>query len=290
MKLKIIKLNFRDSGLGSNILAVLYNSMQISEYNKDNNVYFDLKNFSYTNTSNVWDKFFYQPFDSKIKKINFLERNKNYEYLIQDLYEYKYAPLDYINKKRSEIYNNRTIVKNLRFNFNKFIKLKKNIIKKINFLIKKKLMKNKTLGVNIRGNDMFEAHAKGQRHLMNYHNYIKPLIMGKIVKEGFNKIYLATIDDNIREPFKKDFKKNLIINKTILNKKKMASDGDALSRSFFENESFKNKLLLESLIDMVCLSKTYYSYYMASNVSLVSMLMRKDFNYHFIDNHIDYSK
>lgn len=70
----------------------------------------------------------------------------------------------------------------------------------------------------------------------------------------------------------------------------MATDGDPIVKSYFENESFKNKLLLESLVDMVCLSKTHYSYYMASNVSLVSMLMRKDFNYNFIDNHIDYSK
>lgn len=220
MKLKIIK-NFNKLwGLGGAILCVLYNSMQISKSNKDNNVYFVLNSFLYTNTSNIWDKFFYQPFDNKINKINFLKKKKSFEYSFQDFNEYKYNPLNYSNKKRSEIYNNKSFIKNLRSNFNKFIKIKTNIRKKINFFIKKKFTKNKILGIHIRGNEMFFSHAKEQRHLINYENYIKPLIIHKINKEGFNKIYLASIDNNIRELFKKDFKKNLIINKTVLNKKK----------------------------------------------------------------------
>jgi hypothetical protein len=283
--LEIIRLSRSGTpGLGSDILSVLYNSMKLK---KGNLAYFELNNFFYTNSENIWNYLFYQPFNNSIDKINKLK--KEGKYIIKDLYNCKYIPLNYISKEREKNCKNKHLINYLRLNFNKFIKIKPKIQKKIDKFLKIELRKKKVLAINIRGNDMFASHARGQRSLMDYESYLKPLVQFKIKKQEFNKIYLATIDNNIRELFKKDFNKILVINKTILSKEKMHSNGDALYRSYYESNSFKKKLALESLIDMQYLARSNYALYMSSNVSLVAMLMRKNFNYKFIDDHIDYS-
>jgi hypothetical protein len=283
--LEIIRLNRSGtSGLGSDILSVLYNSMKLK---KGNLAYFELNNFFYTNSENIWNYLFYQPFNNSIDKINKLK--KEGKYIIKDLYNCKYIPLNYISKEREKNYKNKRLINHLRLNFNKFIKINPKMQKKIDNFLKIELRKKKVLAINIRGNDMFASHARGQRNLMDYESYLKPLVQFKIKKQEFNKIYLATIDNNIREFFKKDFSKILVVNKTILSEEKMQSNGDALYRSYYESNSFKKKLALESLIDMQYLARSNYAFYMSSNVSLVAMLMRKNFNYKFIDDHIDYS-
>jgi hypothetical protein len=283
--LKIVRLSRSGTpGLGSDILSVLYNCMKLK---KKDLAYFELNNFFYTNYENIWDYLFYQPFNDSIDKINKLK--KEGKYIFKDLYDNKYIPLNYLKKERKKTYENKLLINYLRLNFNKFIKIKPQIQKKINNFLKIELKKKKVLAINIRGNDMFASHARGQRNLMDYQSYLKPMVQFKIKKQEFNKIYLATIDNNIRELFKKDFNKILVINKTILSKEKMHSNGDALYRSYYESNSFKKKLALESLIDMQYLARSNYAFYMSSNVSLVAMLMRKNFNYTFIDDHIDYS-
>ena len=76
MQLKIIKLNTEVVGIGGNILLALE---ALNNRKKNELIYFKFNNLLYSNQSNLWDKFFIQPFaeytdviKKKIQKKNFI--------------------------------------------------------------------------------------------------------------------------------------------------------------------------------------------------------------------------
>ena len=74
MELKLYRLKNNLMGIGGNILIAL----EILYYKRSNElIYFDFENMLYSNSGNIWNKYFYQPYaeyedliKSKIKKKN----------------------------------------------------------------------------------------------------------------------------------------------------------------------------------------------------------------------------
>ena len=57
-----------------------------------------------------------------------------------------------------------------------------------------------------------------------------------------------------------------------------------------DTEENKGILGEEAIIDFLIMSRCSYSLCMKSNLSLLTILMRNDYNYHFIDDHIQYDR
>ena len=65
------------------------------------------------------------------------------------------------------------------------------------------------------------------------------------------------------------------------------SDRDGVHRdNIYQNEDFKTKLGEEAILDSIIMSKCSYSLLSQSNLSLVSILLRKDYKYQLIDENL----
>jgi hypothetical protein len=280
MKIKILKEMFYLAGLTSIILIVL---RQIKNLKKNELLHVNIENIFYSNTKNMWDKYFYQPFVGKYKFI----KNNNYSFVRWN--SGKDLNFGYGEKKmNSSLFNKKNILF-LRGLFKKHIIFKEEIIKKANKFIDRNISKQNVISVHIRGTDHFTTgHAAGQKHLMDYDTYIKPVILKKLTKTKCKKIFLATDENEIYLKFKKDFGKILIKNPTTLAKKN--SIQSIFQKNVYETEDRKSAMATEVISDIIIMSKCKFSLCMRSGVSLLNILMRQDYNYEFIDNHIDYNR
>jgi hypothetical protein len=146
-------------------------------------------------------------------------------------------------------------------------------------------MKKKTLSIHIRGTDKFRIHSIGTDFIKEFQSKIIERIKKYKNKKKINKIFLATDDFNIRSLMEKNFADCLIKKKINLNK-----NIEALHlASIFESESIKLKNCKIALIDMILLSKCDESLLCQSNLSIVSILMRDNNKYDFLDSDIEYS-
>lgn len=280
MKLKILK-GIYNEGFTSFILVVL---KQIYNLKKNEILHVELENICYSNTKNTWDKYLDQPF----KKFNKIIKEKIYQsnFKVIKYYDGKPLPFDYKNENRATLKNHKMINK-IREIFKKYINFKNEIVKDTTNFIRKAIYKKNILSVHIRSTDNFmTGHASGQKHLMSYENYIKPLVKQKLIEKKCKKIFLATDNFIIYKKFKKDFKNNLIKLDTITIKK---NTHKSLHKSnIYAPEKIKTKLVIDVIRDITIMSKCKYSLLSSSGVSLLSILMRSNNNYEFIDHHINY--
>jgi hypothetical protein len=303
MKLKIFKIYNNNLGIAGNILSAL----EILHYKKKGELlFFDFKNVLYSNKINTWDKFFYQPFyefnDLIEKKIN----NKDFE--IEYYSAKKFYRFNYFNNNNKQFYDTK-FIEPLKNKFKKYIRFKNNIIDKYKVFIKKNLSRN-TLSLHLRGGDRFQVrpwnklklnnnidenkkHYKNYNKLLNfrrYENFLKKILQTK----KFNKIFLATDDWYYFNNVKKKFKTLLLPNySTIKNKYrfdifKNKQELGIHQLNVYADEETKTKLGEEAIIDAVIMSKCKYSILSKSNISLLTILLRDDYNFEFIDDHIKY--
>lgn len=271
MKIKLLKSNWTDNrGIGAVIFSLL---AHMKDLNNDEIIYLSLKNLFYSNTNDFWDKGFYQPFE--------IEKKHNIKTFSQKELFSKTFNYDLFHKKHK--------IEKLRVLFKKLIKPKKNI-EEIFYTNYSDFFKNKKIiSLHIRGNAMFSsAHAANQYFKIDYNNYIKPLV--KKILENCDKILLCTIDRNFRDKILNEFNDKIIYLNQNFPDSRLHPSFDPLEETIFENEKFKNQLIFDPLVEAFAMSKTSYSYCMRSNVSYLGILYRNDFNYEFIDDHIDYSR
>jgi hypothetical protein len=192
--------------------------------------------------------------------------------------------LSYTSKNGKNNLQNYKKIKRLRKIFTKYIKFKPQILKESRSFCQKN-MKKKTLSIHIRGTDKFRIHSIGTDFIKEFQSKIIERIKKYKNKKKINKIFLATDDFNIRSLMKKNFADCLIKKKINLNK-----NIEALHlASIFESESLKLKNCKIALIDMILLSKCDESLLCQSNLSIVSILMRDNNKYDFLDSDIEYS-
>jgi hypothetical protein len=268
------------AGIGDHIIYAL-NRLYIKKKNEI--IFFDFNNFFYTNqkNKNLWEEFFFQPFycyKNIIKK-----KMQSNDFVLEYNREVK-NHLSYTSKNGKNNLQNYKKIKRLRKIFTKYIKFKPQILKESRSFCQKN-MKKKTLSIHIRGTDKFRIHSIGTDFIKEFQSKIIERIKKYKNKKKINKIFLATDDFNIRSLMKKNFADCLIKKKINLNK-----NIEALHlASIFESESIKLKNCKIALIDMILLSKCDESLLCQSNLSIVSILMRDNNKYDFLDSDIEYS-
>ena len=260
MKLTIVEYN-KMAGIGAHII---YAINRLARKKRNEILYFKFNNFFYRNfkEKNTWEDFFYQPFEKYKKIISNKISNKDYnlEYNLNHKNLLIYNDLKNIKKTKNKISKLRKI-------FKKYIKFKPILIKECN-----KYKKNKSImacvGVHLRGTDKFNKFDKNINKL-NSNKY-----------KSKEKIFLATDSLKSLNYMMKIYGDKIITQNTRLNE-----DNEAMHVvSLFESESNKKKLCKEALFDAIILSKCKFNYYSESNLSLLSLLMRNDFNYKFLNN------
>ena len=303
MKLKIIKIKNNNLGIAGNIICAL----EILNYRKKNElIYFDFKNVLYSNKINTWDKFCYQPFYEFNDLIQKKIKQKNYEiehYKNNNFFKFNYFYND------DKIFYNTKVVEPLRKKLKKYIRFKNNIISKYKTFKNQNLAQN-TLSIHLRGGDRFQVRPWNKIRLVHnkniktepykkynilfnfskYEEYIKKIFNTK----NCNKIFLATDDKYYLMNMKKKFNTSMLPSYSkLINKYKIDTFNDnqdlgAHQLNVYEDEETKTRLGEEAIIDSIIMSKCKYSLLSKSNVSLLSILLRDNYNFSFLDGHIKY--
>jgi hypothetical protein len=232
---------FRDRQVGffANFLDVIRRISQCEESNKNWHIYWGNESlyFDQNYGNNVWDYFF--------------ENTKlNDKSNIKEIYD---VP-DLIFKE------NLNFRESINYYINKYIKIKDSIlneIQNINSLVEQ----NDTLGIHIRRTDknLYFQHGEPFNAIpMNNDVYIK-YTYDLLEKENYNKIFLATDDEDTYKIFKKEFS-----NKLILKDSFRSSDSISIHQNHFNISGYKKGL--DVLTDCVLLSKCKFLLRSTSNV------------------------
>lgn len=271
-------------GLGSTVLRVLHHLIFL----QPNTIsYYEMQNKLYTNSGNTWNKFFYQPF-AKDKEFIMQKFNEGDYELTTSWGNGQKFFLSYGKDQKKDQFTNPGLVLPVRNTFANFIKIKENITEISKNFIENNLKNKKILSVHIRGTDMFTSHAAGQLHLIDYKKYVKPAVEKALNDQKFDNIFLATDNFDTVKNFKEDFGDLVIKRPTDLATK---DNPYGLHYSNINSsDEVKYKLGVDMLVDAIIMSKCDYSLCVRSNVSILNILMRQDFNYNFIDDHIDYGR
>ena len=282
MELKLYRLKNNLMGIGGNILIAL----EILYYKRSNElIYFDFENMLYSNSGNIWNKYFYQPYaeyedliKSKIKKkeysIEYYKPNINYRYT-------------YLGKNLKYVYD-KSFVDKLRNIFKKNIFFKKELINKVNLYENKYLIK-KNIIVQLRGTDRFQMHAKGLRHQFTNSEFINK-VQKTVFDYKIDNIFLATDDYSYYLSMKKNFHEILLPSNSIPenyeNLKFSEEQHLGHNLNIFESEKFKNLNAEQAIIDCILMSRCSHSLFSKSNLALVSIMLKDNYNFSFLDEHI----
>jgi hypothetical protein len=282
MILKVIKFNTAYHGICANLLFALES---LCRRKKRELIYFKFNNLLYSNKFNLWDKFFVQPFIEYEDIIKKKLQRKDY---IEEYFKHnENFPLNYCGKN-IKLFKNHKIIDPLRKQFKKNIIFKKNLEDKF-LKLKTKYLYNKILSVHLRGTDRFARSEPfaNQRNNFNFIKNIKPMINSTMRRLKIRKIFLATDDKEYLHKMKSSFSKNTIkINSTIFGEK----NGRGIHENNpYESESYKTLLGEEALLDIMLMSNCNYSLLSQSNVSLITLLLRNDYDYDFLDLHMQTS-
>lgn len=279
-KLRIIRDN-SSVGIGSTIFRGLHYL-----YYKDPSdiLYLDFVNVLYgDSTTNSWSLYLKQPFESYNIQHYIETGNVSYEPLQLNSHPFLFCYGG--AQENGKFFEDIEKVSKFRASLRPYLMFREIILQKVEEFLRK--IDGKILSIHVRGTDQFgpNGHAQGQRHLFTY-DYIKEQVDQKI--DEYDYIFLATDEQETYDNFVSDYGDKLITYSTI-----RASKGNQTGLHLSStNKSPEEKYLMgeEAIIDSIIMSKCDYSFYVKSNISLLSILLRDDFNYNFIDNHIDYTK
>lgn len=283
MNLKIVNYHQPNGICGS-----LLNAIECLANRKKNElIYFKFNNLLYSNKFNVWEKFFHQPFieyeDLILKKI----KNNDYTNETFAHHNHKNYIFNYNFKNNLKTYYDKKTVEPLRKIAKKFIKFKSIVLFKAE-KFENEYFKSQNLGIHIRGTDKFSSKGhdkfKNKRHLFNFESHIKETINQKMKISKTKKIFLATDEKIYYNKIKYFFGKNFVQ----INSKILSTDKNIGTHfmNVYGTESWKTQLGTEALTDAILLSKCKYSLLSQSNLSLASILLRNDYNFEFLDAHI----
>ena len=277
MQLKIIKLNTEVVGIGGNILLALE---ALNNRKKNELIYFKFNNFLYSNQYNLWDKFFIQPFAEYTDVIKKKIQKKNF--IVEYAQLKKKSALNYVGKNPQRLMDPK-IIEPLRVKFKKYI-IFNDFLKKKFLAFKSEYLKKRTISVHLRGTDRFKVgnHFGNQRNNFDFLSTIKPSIIKNIEKFNIEKIFLATDDEQYLKKMKQEFKKKLIK----LNSTTYGQTNGVHHYAIWECETYKNKLATEAILDSIIMSNCDYSLLSQSNISIMTLLMRNDYNYDFLDKNM----
>lgn len=273
-------------GIGSTILRGLH---RLYYATPDEVLYFHFTNPLYGGpNTNVWSRYLKQPFEIEKRFIEECYSNKK---VIEErgVFLDKTKPFLFCYGKEqnnAKEFSNVQSVTNYRNIFNTYIKFKDNVLDKANLFCKKYIDNKHVISLHKRGTDQFSA--RGHAGDVTSFTDIELQNMVKTNLNNYESVFLATDEDRVYRMLKDQFGDKILSYSTM-----RSQDGDTRGTHFAHaSDTEENKYTLgeEAIIDFLIMSRCSYSLCMKSNLSLLSILMREDFNYNFIDNHIDYNK
>ena len=238
-------------GFFSNFTYVLLNLHIANIYGFDPIVDMQSKLTHYTektkinNSLNVWDYYFRQDIN-----IDFLKKEKKF------LYSEPFFKSNF----------NRFILENtsyMNFLFNKYIKLKEDIVSDINSFIKNEFCGSHVIGVHWRGTDA--GRVKNEIYIDNFSKYIDPILK----RYPYAKIFICTEENDYLNTFRKRYGERIIYTESF------RSNSDIPPHLMKDNprKLHRYKLGREVLIDALLLSKSNTLIGRRSNVFNSALIM-----------------
>ena len=274
-------------GIGSTILRGLH---RLYYHTPDEILYFHFTNILYgSKNKNVWSAYLEQPFvhEKEFIKQEF-DGNRTKEE--RGVFLNKANPFLFCYGKEqgyAKDFLNADIVNNYRFFAGQYLKFKDIITNKVDDFCSSNFKDKRVVSLHKRGTDQFTSRGHAGPNVQGLDE--KWLIA--LVEEYSKKhdaVFLATDEHKVYDLLRQKFGDKIISYSTM-----RSAEGDSRGTHFGHiNDTETNKFTLgeEAIIDFLIMSRCSYSLCMKSNLSLLSILMRNDFNYHFIDDHIQYDK
>jgi hypothetical protein len=272
-------------GIGSTI----FRGAHLLYYKKpDDILYFDFRNVLYNDPKkNVWSAYLKQPFEHK-KQFIIDQYNSKAATLEYGIFNNKNEPFLFCygaEQKNGADFANKERVQEFRNKLRPYLIFKQHIIDKVNTFIDSNFSNKKVLSIHKRGTDLFSdtGHAKNQEHLFDY-DFIKNRV-NKIIG-NYDAIFLATDEQETLDKFKYEYGSKILTYATT--RAERGNKAGLHISSIYKSPEKKYILGEEAIIDTILMSKCDYSFCVRSNLSLLNIILRDDFNYEFIDDHIDY--
>ena len=284
-----IKIIFENEpvGIGSTILRGLH---RLYYRAPDELLYFHFTNILYgSETKNIWSAYLYQPFESEKEYIKEQYNNRN---VIEErgVFVNQQNPFLFCygrEQNNAKEFLNSTTVAKYRNCVSKYLAFKPDVLKKVEDFCALNFKNKRIVSLHKRGTDQFSnsGHAGEMSHLLG-----KDLLRNTLDKylTTYDAIFLATDEEDTYSYLKTEYGDQLISYSTMRSQK-----GDTRGTHFGHiTDTAENKHILgeEAIIDFLLMSRCSYSLCMRSNLSLLSILARQDFNYSFIDDHITYDR
>lgn len=272
-------------GIGSTIFRGLHRLY----YKKPNEIlYFQFVNPLYsTNNLNTWSAYLHQPFEGEKQFLLTAQQNKKLKEE-RGVFNNLNQPLLFGYGKaqnNGSLFSDSATVKGYREFAKPFLKFKKNIIDKVNSFKLQHFTDNKILSIHKRGTDQFTSrgHAGKSAHLFSNQN-----ITDKVdkIQKNYDRIFVATDEQCFLDLMQERYGNKVCSYSTI-----RANANETIGLHFqFSQANSETKYLIgeEAIIDSILMSQSNFAFYMRSNISLLSILLRSNFDYEFVDNHIDY--
>jgi len=287
-KSKQVKIIYESApaGIGSTILKGLH---RLFYANPGEILYFHFTNILYGESNrNIWATYLKQPFESEKELIQEKFNNKN---ITEEhgVFVDKSKPFLFGYGKEqnnaSEFLNVNSVTQYREF-ATTYLKFKDRLLTKVNLFCEKFINNKRVISLHKRGTDQFTSRGHAGNVVAFTDEQLIEMVKNNL--EDYDFIFLATDEDRVYKLLKEYFGDKVLSYSTI-----RSQEGDTRGTHVAHiNDTEENKYILgeEAIIDFLIMSRCSYSLCMKSNLSLLTILMRNDFNYKFIDNHVQYNE
>lgn len=272
------------AGLGSVVMRALHNL-----YYRDESelLYVDFRNVAYgAPDENIWNRFFYQPFEAH--KTQILEMTEAGCYRVRRWRDAGPWLLGYGREHDRGQYTRPDFVSRVRALVQRHLRFRPHVADVFADFHAEHLAGRRVLGVHKRGTDQLTVgHGAGLYHVINQ-PFVHRRIDAALEAHHCDWIYLATDEQVVVNAIAKRYGARLIRFPGAVAPLGVV---DAVHNMNWHREpAFKHSLGRDMLIDALALSSTTHALLMTSNVSLLSLFLRSDFQYEFMDARFDYSE
>jgi hypothetical protein len=272
------------AGLGSVVMRALHNLYYLDSSEL---LYLDFRNVAYgAPDENIWNRFFHQPCEAQQARI--LEMAKAGTYAVRGWQEAGPWLLGYGRGHDRRQYARPEFVGRVRALVQKHLRFRPFVADAFAGFYAEHLAGKRVLGVHKRGSDQLTiGHGAGLYHVINP-RFLRRRIDTALDAHNCDWIYLATDEQVVVNAMAKRYGGRIIRYPAAVAPVGVVDAVHNMNRH--REPAFKHSLGRDMLIDALALSRTTHALLMSSNVSLLSLFLRHDVHYEFIDATFDYSE
>ncbi len=272
------------AGLGSVVMRALHN---LYYKGPSELLYLDFQSIAYgAPDENIWNRFFYQPCDAEKDRI--IEMVAAGRYRVRHWRDAGPWLLGYGKEHDRSQYTRPDFVDRIRALTRAHLRLRPHVADAFDRFHAEHLEGRRVLGVHKRGTDLLTtSHGAGLYHVINA-RFLRRRIDRALDQQNCDWIYLATDEQVVVDAMVKSYGRRVIKYPAAVAPAGVLNAVHNLNWN--RDPEFKHSLGRDVLIDALALSRTAHALLMSSNVSLLSLFLRNDFHYEFIDATFDYSE